>query len=76
MRSYRAAYRAGRLPLGAHVDASEADGLVQALLEERFTKRELARRLGKKRPGLQFRHSRVTMRTVLALRWLYQQITT
>lgn len=73
---YRDAYRSGRLPLGAHVDKREAERLIQALLVERFQKKDLAHALGKKRPGLQLVHTAVTVRTVLALRWLHHHLTT
>lgn len=73
---YRAAYRSGRVPLGARVHKREAERLVAALLVERFRKKDLAFALGKKRPGLQLGHTAtVTIRTVLALRWLHRYLT-
>ena len=44
--------------------------------EEGFSKAELARRLGYRRPALQFRRQRMTARNVARVEALYQRLTT
>ena len=50
--------------------------LIEQLLEEGFSKAELARRLGYARPALQFRRSRMTARNVAKVERLYRTLTT
>lgn len=83
---YRAARRADCPPLGARVAGTEAARIVVALLEEGYLKREIATWLGHRWPALHWRimrsrvagfetmTTRVTVRTVLKLRALAQDI--
>jgi len=63
--------------IGCRSDASlvPAKGtwrLIRLLLEEGFTKRELARRMGFASPAIQFRKTRVLARTALRVKKLYR----
>lgn len=65
---------------GARSDASVVSArstwrLIQLLLEEGFTKKELARRMGLVSPAIQFRKGRVLARTALRVQKLYQAAT-
>jgi hypothetical protein len=71
---YRAAYRKGRPPLGAHIKGTEAHALIRALLTEHWTRGMIARQLGQRWPVLQY-HDGVTLRTTLKLRILVRQAT-
>lgn len=83
---YRAARRDGVPVLGARVAGTEAARIVVALLEEGYLKREIATWLGHRWPALHWRiirqrvagfetmTTRVTVRTVLKLRALAQDI--
>lgn len=74
--TYRANLRAqhakGRTPLGARVSAAEAQRRIKQLLVERFTRAEIARRIGLKRPKLRLHTSVITVRNVLKIRRLYR----
>lgn len=73
MARYRAAWRAGRPPLGAHRPGGEARRLLTQLQVEGFSRAAIARRLGHVWPTLQY-GDRVTLRTVLTLRRLYRLV--
>lgn len=49
---------------------------IEKLLEEGFTKRDLARALGYKSPAIQFRRQRVTVRTRARVERLFEKLTT
>lgn len=49
---------------------------IEKLLEEGFTKRDLARLLGYKSPAIQFRRQRVTVRTRARVERLFEKLTT
>ena len=59
---------------GTIVDARRTWRLIDELLGEGFTKAELARRLGFKRPVLQLRTDRILARNALRVRRLYNQV--
>lgn len=77
---YRAARRAGRPLLGAHVAGTEAARVVAALVEEGFRKMQIGTWLGHRWPRLYFRVVRrgrvagVTVRTVLRLRAMQRRV--
>lgn len=75
--AYRAALRLlrmhGKTPLGSHVSAIEAQRRIKQLLIERFTKAEIARRLGLKQGRLKV-HDRMTLRKLLKLRRLQRAV--
>jgi hypothetical protein len=79
-RTYRAALRAGRPPLGAHAPAREALKVVQALLAEGYRRSDIARGLGRRpdRPYPELtigRHgAAVTWRTVYRLKVLVRRL--
>lgn len=73
---YRAALRRlrahGKTPLGAYVSGKEAQRRIAQLLIERFTKAEIARRLGLKTTKLQLHTEVITVRNLLKVRRLYR----
>lgn len=60
----------------AHIPATRLWRLIQRLLDEGYTKRDLARRLGYRSPALQFRKQVVTVRNAFRIQRLYDQLTT
>jgi len=75
MTRYRAAIRAGRPPLGAHVAATEAARVIAELIAEHYTPAQIATWLGHRWPVLQFRRGAgVTVRTVLRLRVIQRRM--
>lgn len=58
----------------AVVDASPTWRLLDALVKDGYTKAELAQALGYKRPALQFRRTRVTVRTAHEVHLLYERL--
>jgi hypothetical protein len=76
--AYRARLRArharGQPILGSHASASTTWRLLRSLRIEGFTKAEIARRLGLRRPRLSVHPERVTLRTVLRVQWLYRTV--
>lgn len=68
----RRQHATGHTPLGAHVSGVEVRRRIQQLLIERFTRAEIARRLGLKRGRLELHTDRVTLRNVLKVRRLYR----
>lgn len=74
--AYQATYRAqaahGVPPLGAHISAADAHRKIARLLLERFTKAELARRLGLVTPALQLSPTVITVRNHLKVRRLFR----
>ena len=60
----------------AHIPATRLWRLIQRLLDEGYTKRDLARRLGYQSPALQFRTRVVTVRNAFRIQRLYDQLTT
>lgn len=73
---YRQAIRTGRLPLGAHVAATEAHRLIAALVADDFTTAAIARALGQHFEARLQYTDRVTQRTALKIRRLVRQWTT
>lgn len=76
---YRAARRAGRPPLGAHVSGREAARVIAALVAEGYLKAEIAIMVGHRWPVLHWRTrwrpgTRVTLRTVLLLRRIQRRL--
>jgi hypothetical protein len=59
---------------GAHVDAKPTWRLIDSLVRRGWSKAELARRLGRKREAIQFRTSRVTVRTAHDVEVLYRKL--
>ena len=59
---------------GAYVPAAPTWVRIRQLLRQGFTKAELARRLGYKRPALQFRPGRVTARNARRILRLYNSV--
>ena len=59
---------------GVLVSAKETWRLINKLLSEGFTKGELAKRLGRKRPALQIRKDKVTAKTAKKVRQFYRMI--
>lgn len=79
MTRYRAAIRAGRPPLGAHVVATEAARVVAELIAESYTKTQIAAWLGHRWPQIRGgclvgRGAGVTLRTVLRLRAMHRRL--
>lgn len=73
--SYRAATRAARPPLGAHVAGREAARVVAALVDEGYTKAMIASWLGHRWRVLHWRRGAgVTLRTVLRLRLIQRRV--
>ena len=73
----RACHRAGRLPLGHYLPATEAACLVQAFLRERFMKGQLAPRLGLERHTLCLAaRQMIRLKTLLKLRRGYRILLT
>lgn len=58
----------------AHVSAKMTWHRIEILLEEGFSKAELARRLGFKTPAIQIRRDRVLARTALRVEKLYRSV--
>lgn len=61
---------------GAYVKAGRTQRLIDLLLDEGYTKAELARRMGYATPALQFRPHRMTARNVARVEALYRRLTT
>jgi len=59
---------------GALIDADPTWKQIDKLLEEGFTKAELARRLGLKSPAIQFKHFEVTAKTAARVDRFYRAI--
>jgi hypothetical protein len=59
---------------GALIDADPTWKKINTLLDEGFTKSELARRLGSKTPALQFSHFEVTAKTAARVDRFYRAI--
>ena len=64
----------GQIPLGARVPAAGLWKRVKSLQVEAFTKAEIARRLGLKRPILEWHPVTVTRKTEQRLEQFYQQV--
>lgn len=59
---------------GALIDADPTWKQIDKLLDEGFTKSELARRLGFKSPSIQFKHFEVTAKTAARVGRFYRAI--
>jgi hypothetical protein len=59
----------------ARVKAGRSHRLIAALVEEGYSKAELARRLGYARPALQFKRTRMTARNVARVEALHRRLT-
>lgn len=73
-RSYRAAVRVGRRPLGAHVAGTAVTAAIAALLRDGYTRGQIAAALGYATRRLQY-GATVTVRTHLRLRRLLRDWT-
>lgn len=69
----RQLHAVGRKPLGALLSGAEAQRYIKALRIERFSRAEIARRLGLKSPKLRLDTPRLRYRSVLRLRRLYRE---
>lgn len=77
MAAYRRAQRAGRPVLGAHVAGTEAVRVVAALVDEGYSKVQIATWLGHRWPVLHFHAGEdVTVRTTLRLRAIQRRVCT
>lgn len=70
--SLRGLHARGKLPLGATMSAVETHRLIAKLLIERFTRGQIARAIGLKRPILEFHTDVITVRNALKVRRLYR----
>jgi hypothetical protein len=68
----RTQHAKGLIPLGAKISATEAHRRIKQLLVERFSRAEIARRLGLKQPKLRLHTDFITVRNVLKIRRLYR----
>lgn len=62
----------GKAPLGSHISATETHRLIARLLVERFTRGQIAKELGLKRPILELHTGAITVRNALKIRRLYR----
>lgn len=67
---YRTLLRTGRVPLGSRTDARETWRLITHMEREGFSRTDIARLLGLKRPILELHHVLVTVRNALKIRRL------
>lgn len=75
MAAYRTARRARRPVLGTHVDGKEAAQILTRLIDEGYSRGDIARALGHQWPVLHWkRGAGVTLRTTLALRVLLRRV--
>jgi hypothetical protein len=76
--AYRQALRRlraeGKIPMGVHVDAKQMWKQIKAMRVERMTYAEIARRLGLHTPRLYLHPDRVTLKSLLRVRALYQRL--
>lgn len=72
MAQVRRQHAKGQTPLGAHVSAVETRQLINRMLLERFTRGQIARLLGLKRPRLELHTDVITFRNALKVRRLYR----